>query len=190
MRSKKGILIAIAIAILIITGLVLTWIDLMNREEPRELSVAEQFVDDFLRKYQQKDPRAGLFLMTSALLSNPYMTFYGFQGYMADTLTYTIIGERGDDLDIDFIFVDVEIEVVDLAELARTIENTTETNPDVLLETLRDLVTSPNAPRRTFQVPIIVQEFQVGMFIEMNAELSDALIGGLNTYVFDIMEGW
>jgi len=180
MKSKKVILITIIILLIISIALTLFILSM-----PRTLTVAEQFVDDFLSSYQSKDPRTIEFLTISAF-DDSDMTFHGLQGYIADTLTYRIISERTDELDIDFIFVDVEIETVDVAEIIRRyIENTTETDPNRIQEKLNNLVNSPNAPRRTFQVPVIVQEFPIGMFVQMNEELSDALFGGFATFLVD-----
>ncbi|MCL2841860.1 MAG: hypothetical protein FWE28_00100 [Oscillospiraceae bacterium] len=180
MKSKKIILIAIAI--LVVICLVLAGFILSFRGSQRELSEAEQLVDNFLRAYHEKDPRAGMFLTTS-VFDDSDMTYDGVQGHLAETLTHTIIGERVDENDPQTIWIDVEVDNIDLAEILRGIENIEETNPNRILDSIEEYVNSPNAPRRTFQASVIVRVYPVGMRIQMNAELSDALLGGFPSYI-------
>lgn len=177
MKSKKGILIAIAI--LVIICILLIGIMLLGTSQ---LSEAEQFVNDFLTAYQEKDPTVGRFLSAS-VFGNSEMSFEGFQGYIAETLTFTITGERTDVSDPETIWVDVEIENIDVIEIFTELESSNELNPVRMQEQAIEMMNSPDAPRRVFQVSILVMDAQVGMFIQMNEELSDALLGGFPTYI-------
>ena len=171
-------MILVAIAIIIGNALI-------GEREQGEPITPSRFVDSFLERYQQQDPITSVFLTTSTLDPSG-MTFYGFQGYIAETLTYTIIGERVDEEEPRVTWVDVEIKTVDMAELLRAIENTDEENPNVIRETLINWVNSPNAPRRTFEVPVMVLKVPtgLGLYIQMTGELSDALFGGFNSFIF------
>jgi len=68
------------------------------------------------------------------------------------------------------------------------LEDTDETDSDLILEMLIELIQSPNAPRRLFEVPVLVVEFPVGILIEMDGELSDALLGGFPTFIAEGLE--
>jgi len=188
MKSKRKMLIALVL--LIISSLSL--IGCTSREEDVEIDEdevvnAEQFVSDFLTAYQEKDPNAGAFLTTSAFGESD-MIFEGFQSYLAETLTYTIVGWRVDEHDPELIWVDTKIENVDFAEILLELEDTDETDSDLILEMVIELIRSPNAPRRVFEVSIIVIEFPTEMLIELDGELSDALLGGFPTFIAEGLE--
>lgn len=142
---------------------------------------ARAVASDFLTAYQNRDASAGEYLAITGI-GNSVIDFSGFQGMVAEKLTYRITGSEVSGEDEASVNITADITNLDLTAILTPLESSEE-DPDQLLLRLYDVILSDDAPVRTYQCTFPVRQYPDRMLIILTPELSNALFGGLNEYL-------
>ncbi|MGM9640664.1 MAG: hypothetical protein ACI3V3_04800 [Faecousia sp.] len=140
-------------------------------------------VDSFLRLYQARDGSAGDLIAGGGTLD-----FGSWQGLLAGSVTF----EMGNVTDEDGrMLVEVTVENVDFPAVFESVasELGEDASSQQILTALEAALADGDAPRRTFQCPVPVVQREEGCRVQISPELSNALTGGLTSYMDDSMGG-
>ncbi len=150
---------------------------------------AQGAVGSFLALYRACDPKAGTYLTGGSDLSFPEI-----QSAIATSLKYEIHETRliGNEDGTAFAEVDVTIETPSFraAYEATQKELSAEADAETILKTVHaKLLDAGNASRVSFAITVQVLDFVTSREIQMSPELSDALTGGLMSYLAELAAG-
>ena len=166
--------------------------DIVPQEEIKELSLDEgayEAVKSFLSLYHACDPGASQYV--SGLDT---MEFPAIQAAIADSMTFTLGEARleKEENGFDYAVVEVTIETVSFAKAYEDALEELEEDADsqeILDKVEEKLEEYRNSERETFEIEVLVFDFLDTREIQMTSDLSDALTGGLITYMAESMEG-
>lgn len=149
-----------------------------------EEDVGKVIVGEFLTLYQSTDSSAGTYLVGRD--NNIELQFVGIQALLAKKMTFLIDESKKTD---DGYLVKVRINSVDFKAVFESIvkklsENTPE---DVILEELYNALEDNSAEIREFIINIPVQKIGEEYRILLTSELSNALFGGYNEYLTELI---
>lgn len=146
---------------------------------------SETTVNEFLTGYQEKNVDITKYLADN--LDETNFNYVGFQGLLAEKLTFFIKDVKEDDKQS---VVTVEITNIDFTKAFDKVKakvNTSFTTED-LLKKLTNELSSPSCDMRTFEVSIPLVKKDDEYKIRMTESLSNALLGGYNEYVNSLLE--
>lgn len=150
----------------------------------QEKEQCKEKVDAFLSAYQSQESSCGQYLVSND--DENQIEFDGYQAILADSLTYEI---GSVDLGKDYDVVNIVIDNIDFGKVCESIVNNNaddfETSDEVT-KVLLDVLQSDGVPMRKYEVAVkLVEDHK----IQMNNELSNALLGGYPQYIYELTTG-
>ncbi len=168
MRKKIYILVLVLTLVLIGCG----------NSKDEETKIKDN-VQMFLEGYQSLDGSIGQYL---ANYNENEIQFNGFQSILAQQMTFKIEkvehSEAGYSVNVKISNVDFQVVFENIVEGYSI--NDTEEN---ILTKLRDSLEDDSAPKKDFDVEILIQQTGDIYEIILTSELSNALLGGYNEYL-------
>lgn len=185
----RRMVVSLSIGIVVVLAAVAGVLLFRGSQSSQARREAEQYVDEFLEMYTGKDEDAGNYLMLS-LAGPSEMTYHGLQGLLAESLTWKVTGSEETDADARRCVVFLKVQNVDMEAILREIEQAQEISAaENLAAELEARITGPDCPRAEYVCGVEVASYPSGLKIIMNESLSNALYGGLNTYVASLLKG-
>lgn len=151
---------------------------------------AKQTVDTFLSRYHLKDASCAEFLLGNG--EDSFFSFDGISEYFASELKYEIKSVTTED---DMCIVKVDIENIDFKD---SIEKSYEEAVNLygeeyaslyIKDMFIDYIESNKMKRVQNTYEVVVRYINDEWKIEMDLNLSDALTGGMNTYIGSLKGG-
>lgn len=170
-----------------IVSLVLVFLFLLvgcGSEHTPESEKVQKAVESFLTLYQQRNGDAASLLSS---YQNDQISFDGFQGLFAEKITYSVKRVRKES-DGSYVAT-ANITNIDFKKIMEDVESRlpeTGTEEDVL-GMLKETIASDDCPMRTYPVEISVIVAEDGCKLVMTGELSNALLGGYNEYLSELV---
>lgn len=193
-KSKKLLITLVSVGIAILLGVSGWFVFGYLAEEDTTTSAintttedAKKIVSEFLNAYRAKDGEVGDFLMVTSV-SDTSFSYNGYQKLCAEKLDYRIIDAAKSISDTETVLVSVEVENYDLETILNMVEKKALTTDDEILEYFYSIVESINAPTKTYYCNIKCRKFPSGIKIMLDAELSNALLGGYSAYISSVGE--
>lgn len=188
-RKSRKITVTLAIGIVLFLAAAAGILLFRGSQNSQVQCEAEQYVEEFLEKYNGKDESAGDYLMLS-LAGPSEMTYQGLQGLLAENLTWEITGSEETDADTCRCVVYLKVQNVDMEAILREIEQAQDMSvAENLAAELEARITEPDCPRAEYACSVEVTSYRSGLKIIVSESLSNALYGGLNTYVAGLLKG-
>ena len=143
-------------------------------------------VEKFLTLYQALDSSAGEYLADRP--EGTEIQFNGIQALLAKRMTFSVENSK---MEGNEYLVSTQIKTVDFKVAFETVTNVVneDTSEDIILEKLYDIVNSESSQTRNFSVIIPVQKYGEEYKIKLTPELSNALFGGYNEYLSEMIGG-
>jgi|GEM_PF-2406155 len=187
MKNKKIIGICI-IVLVILVGVIIGLIILQNskKNSNNDDADAKKTVSEFLTAYHNKDEKAAQYLTTT--FNDTKFAYKGFQGILAEKMTYKIIDSNVSKSDSTKTTIDVELNNVDVASILKKYEQSTETDSNKMLSQVENEINAKSAPMKIFKITVTVVDYPTGMKIVMSSDFSNALLGGYNEYISSIIQ--
>lgn len=171
-KLKKSLIVILTIVFICMTGC-----------DSDEKDVCKARVEEFLTAYQSLDRDANQYLANKI----EEIEYNGIQALLAEQITFSVNNikkyENGS------YVVTTQITNIDFKEAFETATKDVneETSADVIIEKVYEIVKSDSAPYRDFTVEIKLNKYGSEYKIELTAELSNALFGGYNEYLSELI---
>lgn len=180
--SKKAKNISLFCIIVVLLACIIGGIIYFTQRDDDKINCTEAktVVSDFLEAYKRKDSFANTYF-SGTLSNNEMITYEGYQGYCAERISYKIIDTHKNDSNT--VTVTVEIENIDLATVLNNLTKTSFDNDEEIIDYFYSTIKSDDVPTKTYECNIKCKEYPTGMKILLDAELSNALLGGYSAYV-------
>lgn len=171
-RLKKSFIVILTIVFICMTGC-----------DSDEKDVCKAEVEEFLTAYQSLDGDANQYLANKI----EKIEYNGIQGLLAEQITFSVNNVKK--YEDDSYIVTTQITNVDFKEAFETVtEDVNEETPvEVIIEKLYEIVKSDSAPHRDFTIEIKLNKYGNEYKIELTEELSNALFGGYNEYLSELI---
>lgn len=149
-----------------------------NSQKLKEDAVST--VRQFLEAYTAKDTAALQYLTINAM-DNSAITFEGYQGICASRMTYDIVEQNV--VDETTVAVTVNIENIDILAVLKNLEKENLVDEQQILSRFDEMLTAEDVPVKTYSCNVVCKQYEMVMKIRYDANLSNALLGGLSETV-------
>lgn len=180
MNRKKCMSMLLCIVFLLVAASCSGTPQLTEQDKENCTATVRQFLD----KYTALDGTASA-LLTSKLAGED-LKFEGFQRLLATPLQYEIgeITQNGETAVASIHISNIDFAAAFESVIAAVGENSTE---EAILALLQQTLSASDCPRRDFTCTVPLIRDGEGWLIEMTPDLSNALLGGANEYLDNIV---
>ncbi len=183
--NKKALKIAAlvtAICAVVAIVIVLIVIFIPNKKSPL-CEQAEELTAKFFDAYISEEETAIDYLSVSFMEEG---NEYGeYQSACAKKLTYKII--ESTEIDEKTCKVTLEVKNISIVKVLEELEKADLTDEEEIIDEFNDLIEDAEADT-VYKFDVLCKEYPTGMKILLNEQMSDAMLGGLSSYVLEGVE--
>lgn len=181
-NNKKTPIVFISIISIVLIGIGGWYVCHFIQKNVAVTSEAKITITSFFDAYCSKSGDANKYLTFTSMDDTP-ITYEGYQAYCAEKINYKILDVSKSNNDGELVTVRVEIQNIDLNAVLNKLNEKTFDNDEAVIEHFYSLIQSVDAPTHTYQCNIKCKQYQTGMKILYDAELSNALLGGYSAFI-------